>query len=334
VATISFVAQGGDGILPAAALPWRPLPGDPDVVELVRDFLVHDAGVEDGDPSIDPSRDFGPPASKRLLIVGLTDLGLDLSGTKIANAPNYTDAQLTRAQQASAKADWSSLLQLRAPAAEADARLRLQYGWARTIPAGQPAVSAETVDLTTLAVTYNDRQLRQVLARAPSPAVPDPFARLMLESELTRPAPSATQARAYHHAELTATVGALFSPTAKLRLRAGPGVRKEMLASGEAGRWRPVIEAGATLAPVALVAVGATAALFDAVVDYVLVAPTSARVQQLRGNAHLLVPLLPRLFFNAGVDVYAAQYGSSAWAFSADTTIGLRVHLDAAHQRL
>ena len=141
------------------------------------DFLVHDAGDEDGDPTIDPATDFGRPASQRLLVVGLTDLELDFADTSISNGPSYTDTQLARAQQTSFKGDWSSLLQTRAPAAETDSRLRVQYGWARTAAPGMPTVSAENLDLVTGSVTYNDRKLRHALAERPSAAIPDPYAR-------------------------------------------------------------------------------------------------------------------------------------------------------------
>jgi hypothetical protein len=332
VATIAFVAQGGDGIFAPGALAWRPLPGEPDVERLVRDFLVREAGASDGDQSIDPATDFGPPPAKRPLIVGLTDLGFDLLDTSIANGPQYTDAQLTRARQTSVKGDWTSLVQVRAPSAEVDARLRLQYGWARTMPAGKPAVSAETVDLITGSVTYNDRKLRHALARAPSAATPDPYARLMFESEFTRPPVTPTQRRDYHHAELTATAGLLFTPVPKLRVRGGPGVRKELVAPGAAGRWRSAVEAGVTLDQVVLASLGALAVRFDGTFDYVLVEPAGQHQQQIRGTAHLSVPLLPLLFVTVGVDVYAAQYSPRAWAASADTTVGLRVHLDRAKQ--
>lgn len=334
VATIAFVARGGDGIFSASALPWSPLAGSPDLAALVTDFLAHDAGAEDGDPTIDPVTDFGPPASERLLVVALTDVDLDLADTSIANAPNYSDTQLARAQQTSFKGDWSSVLQTRAPTAETDSRLRVQYGWARTEAAGAPTVSAETLDLITGSVTYNDRLLRHVLAARPGRSVPDPYARLMLESELTRPEVTPTQARTYHHAELTATAGAQFAATPRLRLRAGAGARKELLADGYPGRVRSVVEAGLTLDQIALATVGTLPVKLDGTIDYVLIEPTGSAAQQVRASAHLSVPLLPLLFISAGVDVYAADYSPSGWASSADTTVGLRVHLDAAHQRL
>jgi 2',3'-cyclic-nucleotide 2'-phosphodiesterase (5'-nucleotidase family) len=332
IATIAFVAQGGDGIFAPGALAWRPLEGEPDVERLVRDFLVREAGAHDGDPTIDPATDFGPPPGERPLIVGVTDLGFDLLDTSIANGPQYTDAQLTRARQTSVKGDWTSLVQLRAPSVEVDARLRLQYGWARTMPAGKPAVSAETVDLITGSVTYNDRKLRHVLSRAPGPTVPDPYGRLMFESEFTRPPVTLTQPRDYHHAELTATAGMLFTPFPKLRVRGGPGVRKELVAPGAPGRWRSVVEAGVTLDQIVLASLGALAVRFDGAFDYVLVEPAGQHQQQIRSTAHLSVPLLPTLFVSVGVDVYAAQYSPNAWAASADTTVGLRVHLDRARQ--
>jgi 2',3'-cyclic-nucleotide 2'-phosphodiesterase (5'-nucleotidase family) len=334
VATIAFVAEGGDGIFVPKSVPWQPLPGTPDVADLVRRFVEREARSRDGVPTLAPASDFGPPASQRLLVVGLTDLELALSDTTIGNAAGYTDSQLARAQQTSLKSDWASVLTTRAPTADTDTRFRLQYGWTRTIPTSGPTVSAESLDLLTGSFIYSDRRLRNVWTKAPAASVPDPYARVGLESEVTRPLVTPTQTRTYHHAELTATAGASVKPIPKLRLRAGGGARKELVAPGAAGRWRSVIEVGGTLDQMALATVADLPVRFDATVDYVLIEPTSATAQQVRGSAHLSVPLLPLLFVSAGVDVYGASYSPGGWAWSADTTVGLRLHLDAAHQRL
>ena len=61
---------------------------------------------------------------------------------------------------------------------------------------------------------------------------------------------------------------------------------------------------------------------------------TSVMTSWVADGFTITVPLLPRLFISAGVDLYGAEYAPLGWAWSADTTVGLRVHLDAAHQRL
>lgn len=334
IATIGFVAAGGDDLFSADALPFVPLPGAPDVRALVERFIETETATEDGDPSIDPRTDFGPPASERLLLVGISDVSLDLTNVSIQRQPGYSAPQLTRAEQRAVKAELVGLLQLRAGRHEADGRLRVLYGYARNQPADKPPASAETADLVALSTTYNFRGLRDLETSLPRPLLPDPYGRLLLESELSVPPLSADQPRDWRYAELTATTGALFTVTPKLRVRGGPGVRKQLFAPGVAGDSRFLVEAGATLDPIALASLGPLVTRLEGNLDYLFIEPTGTREHQLRAVVRLSVPLVPYLFLTAGVDTFAMQREGRGWGVAFDTTLGLRVHLDAAHQRL
>jgi 2',3'-cyclic-nucleotide 2'-phosphodiesterase (5'-nucleotidase family) len=333
VATIAFVAGGGDGIFAPHALPFAPTAGARDLREEVEAFLRHETAAEDRDPTVDPRTDFGPPPGERSLWVALADGGFDLSNTAISNGPGYGSAQLTRAQQTLIKGQATLVLQLRQPRHELDGRFDAQYGWSETEPLGMPKVSGETVDLITAIANYTFRGLRD-WRRVPRPLIPDPYARVWLESEFTRPDVTATQPRSYHHLQLTDTAGAQLTPIPRLRLRGGAGVQTELLASGPAGNWRALIEAGATLDPTALATVGPLAIKLEGMVEYNYIDPIDSRQHQLRGNAKLSAPLLPALFLTVGVDVFAIAREGLGWGASYDTTIGLRVHGDLAHQRL
>lgn len=333
VATIAFVAAGGDGLLAPAAARWRDVPGKPELVAEVERFLAEETAAEDHDPSIDAKTDFGRPAVQRPLVVGLADLGFDLLNTSISNGAAYGDAQLVRAEQLSLKGDVNATAQLRLPVHEVDAHFNAKYGWVRSKPLNGRAASGETADLVFLTATYNYRGLRQ-RPSLPVPAIPDPYLRGRLESELTRPPVTATQLRDFRHFELTLTAGSLFTVATKLRLRAGAGVRNELLADGNAGRWRPMLEAGAVLEPIAVATFGTVVSRFEGMVDYNLVDPTRTREHQLRAGGKLSFPLLPLLFLTAGLDLFAVDRGGRGWGASYDTTVGLRVHLDAAHQSL
>jgi hypothetical protein len=120
----------------------------------------------------------------------------------------------------------------------------------------------------------------------------------------------------------------------RLRVRAGGGIQRELLASGPDGRWRPVLEAGGTLDPVALATFGALAVKLEGLIDYDFVDPAGRREHQLRANGKLSVPLLPALFITAGVDVFAIQRERLGWGTSADVVAGLRLHHDLAYQGL
>ena len=72
----------------------------------------------------------------------------------------------------------------------------------------------------------------------------------------------------------------------------------------------------------------------EGLVNYDFVDPGGTRQHQLRGTAKLSVPLVPPLFLTIGVDVFAVQRQQLGWGASTDTTVGLRVHTDAAHQAM
>jgi 2',3'-cyclic-nucleotide 2'-phosphodiesterase (5'-nucleotidase family) len=333
VATIAFVAEGGDGIFAPHALPFAPLPGAPDLRDAVVAFFAHDTAAEDGDPTVNAKTDFGRPPAARPLLVALADGEFDFSETSISNGPGYGDPQLTRAQQTLLKGEATLVTQLRQPIHEADGRLDLQYGWSSNKPPGMLEVSGETADLITAIVSYSYKGLHD-WRRVPKPFIPDPYARVWLESEFTRPEVTPTQTRTYHHLQLTNTVGAQFTLTPRLRLRAGAGAQSELLAPPPDGGWHAVIEAGGTLDPTAIATVGALAIKLEGLFDYDFVDPTGTRQHQLRASGKLSVPLLPALFLTVGLEVFAVQRQELGWAASYDTTIGLRLHTDVAHQSL
>jgi 5'-nucleotidase / UDP-sugar diphosphatase len=334
VATIAFVATGGDGIFAPHALPFAPLPGAPDLGHEVAAFLANETAAEDGDPTVNVATDFGRSPSDRPLIVLLADGELDFSDTSISNPAAYGDAQLTRTQQTSLKGEATLVAQIRHPIHEGDGRFDAQYGWARNQPPGMPAVAGESIDLITAIATYTYRGLRD-LRRIPRRAVPDPYARVWLESEFTRPDVTPTQTRTYHHLQLTNTAGAQFTLTPKLKVRGGAGLQRELLApDDEGGGWHGVLEAGATLDPTAIATWGALVVKLEGLFDYDVVDPTGLRQHQLRATGKLSVPLVPTLFITVGLDVFAVQRQELGWGESYDTTIGLRIHTDAAHQPL
>ena len=333
ITTVRFVAEGGDGLVPASALTFSPLAAGSEIRELVESFIRSQAGARDGDGSVDPAADFGPPPAQRSLLLATGDVGFDVASTRINNGAEYTDAQLTRAEQRTIRAELTSLVALRAPRHDAEARLAIKYGRFNNQPAGQPAVSGESDDLVVASSTYSYRAFVPGDGR-PRPLRPDPYVRTMLEAELTRPPVTADQTRDYRHAELTATIGALVGVMPKLKLRAGAGARKELLASGDPGRARPVLEAGGVLDQIALLTAGPAVVRLEGSADWVFVDPGGAAEHQLRAFGRLSVPLLPTLFFTAGIDVFAVREQMRSWGYATDVKVGLRIHLDRVHQRL
>ncbi|MBI2377123.1 MAG: bifunctional metallophosphatase/5'-nucleotidase [Deltaproteobacteria bacterium] len=345
LATIPFVADGGDEILPVGSISLE-LDDEIDVRDLVEKFLESGTALEDGDPTIDAETDFGPPASQRLLVVGLADLGLDLSTTSISNDETSSDPRLTRAAQRAIKAELGLVMQLRHPWHENDTKLGAKFGYARTEAEGTEPVSAETDDLLLLSTIYSFRGFHPWLG-SDSIFLPEPYLRGLLESELTVPEVTDSQARGWRHAELSVTSGALFTFLAKLKLRLGAGARKELGASAsaatieerDAARARFMLEAGATLDPIVISKLGDAPIKVEAGGEYFLLEPDQSPEQQVRASAKLSIPLVPLLFLTAGVELFGverrpAETAPRAWAYSIDSTLGIRVHLDGAHQSL
>ncbi|MCX5741147.1 MAG: 5'-nucleotidase C-terminal domain-containing protein [Proteobacteria bacterium] len=323
LATIDFVAQGGDGGYANDQLKaWQPLRGHPDVRELVESELARGAT-------------FDTPASARLLTSGIGDLIADLSNTSIANVSGLGDSQLARAEQRAYKLELNALLQLDHPDHRWDTRLNVKFGYARTQPIGMPAAAQETLDLVQLTSLYSYRGLYQ--GDVPPPAIPSPYSRVSLESELTVPT-----SRTYRHAELTHTFGALFTVNPRLKLRVGAGYRTELLANrdsvdpmeSQVGRVRMVAEAGATVDPFAIATVRRLAIMVEGSLDYFLLDPGGRTEHQGRASGKLSLPLLPLLFLTAGVDIFMVDRDGAGRGASFDTTIGLKLHLDATHQAM
>ncbi|MDQ3298442.1 MAG: 5'-nucleotidase C-terminal domain-containing protein [Myxococcota bacterium] len=317
--TSSYVASGGDaGFANDELKGWRPTRIN-DVRELVESEMNRGAT-------------FDVPASERLLTSATGDLVADWANTSISNNDALGDAQLARAQQQSIKVEIVGLLQLDHPRHRWDSRLNGKYGYTRTRPAMMPAVGQETLDLVQLSSLYTYRGLTTRRAYVPSP-----YSRLAFETELSVP-----DTRTYRHAELTHTAGGLFTLHPKLRLRAGAGYRTELFAQGDSpdpveaqiGGYRFIAEVGATLDPHPIKTVGHSAITVEANLEYFAISPFRRTEHQLRASSRLSLPLVPLLFLTAGLDVFVVDRETAGRGASIDTTIGLKLHLDASYQSL
>ncbi|MCW5806713.1 MAG: 5'-nucleotidase C-terminal domain-containing protein [Deltaproteobacteria bacterium] len=323
IATIDFIAQGGDGAFkPEQLKAWKPLADNPDLRDLVEAALA--AGTT-----------FDTPASKKLLTSAISDFLVDLTNTRIANDASLSDAQLSRAQQQAIKIELNGLLQLDHPLHRWDTRLNIKFGYARTQPPGMEAKAQETLDLTQLTSLYTYKGLYR--RKPPPPVVPSPYSRVFLETELTVP-----ETRTYRHAEITHTAGALLTVKTRLKLRFGAGYRTELLADrdamdpveAQAGSFRPVIEGGATVDPFAIATFRRLSVTAEGSLDYFLLDAFGKTEHQARASGRLSLPLLPLLFVTAGFDMFFVDRFTAGRGASFDATLGLKLHLDATHQSL
>lgn len=316
IATSAFVASGGDaGYTNDELKAWQP-----SKIADVRDLVETHLGR---------GTTFDVPASERLLTSAIGDLLADWTNTSISNGDALTDPQLSRAQQQTIKLELVGLLQLDHPHHRWDSRLNAKYGYTRTRPVMMPAVGQETLDLVQLSSLYSYRGLT---GRRYSP-----YSRLAFETELTVP-----DTRTYRHAEVTHTAGALFTLRPKLKLRGGAGYRTELFAEGgspdpveaQIGGYRFVVEAGATLDPTPIATVRRSTVTIEGLVEYFAMSPFGRTEHQFRASSRLSMPLVPRLFLTAGLDVFVVDRETVGRGASIDTTIGIKIHLDATHQSL
>lgn len=339
VATVDFVANGGDGILPAGALNFVPTHAPNDLRAVVEAFLLNATALEDENPDISVRTDFGPDPSLRPLLVGRVDVGLNWFNSSVANPQIYSYLQLTLPQMRHVMGTFAGQFEVRHVFNELDVQLRSSYGYAWYPMPDGTTYSTKTVDLIAGSLVYAYSGLRAVFPGAPSYLLPDPYVRAFLESEFSRPAVTETRPRTWHHAELTATAGPQWVITDQLKVRVGVGGRRELRADPNSqnpdevavSAWRFVFNTGLTLTPLVLFPVGELNATLEGMLDYTAGLNYD---HQVRGNTALSIPLLPLLYATAGVTLFAGERISRGWGTSYVTTFGLAVHGDAAYQKL
>jgi 2',3'-cyclic-nucleotide 2'-phosphodiesterase (5'-nucleotidase family) len=347
VATIEFVAQGGNDLVPRELLSGADSVA-PDIRTLVLDTL-RDRGT--------PARIVQPVALERHpLWSAHLDVGLDLQSVTIDNPATssspkgYDRPQLSRAQTLAFKADGLTRVEMDHIDHLLQLSLRTQYGLTRlytatmTMGGQQEWVTRETADLINLLLLYTYRGMS-----ARSPRIPTPYASLGLETEFNRP-----DTRQYHHMELSAAFGARAALLPKLSAQVGLGLRQELMASTAAAdrnerqlaRTRFLLTATIELQKRPLVPRLGEALLGEINLTYGFTDPTGVQNHELRGTGKLHVQLWRRLYLTLGADVYLYQardavldmasgeiaYLDNAPGVAVDVTGGLKVLLSGRRQ--
>ena len=217
VATVDFVAEGGDEIFKPKALPWVPVEELGELRELVSEYLA----THGFDPDADPDPD-GEVAEPTLLSAQL-NLGGNLKTVTVSNSGEYEAPQLSRNQFLGITA----LFDLRVIADMARHRFqifeRTRYGIARE----GTGDAEENDDVTTVELTYIGR-----FATKNAPwYIPNASAAVSLETELTVPDEGESE-RDYRRALFQAGIGPSFPLLSNISARVQLGLRRELLASG------------------------------------------------------------------------------------------------------
>ncbi len=229
--TIEYLAKGMLGYFKEQAKRMRLVrPSEaeeaPILGEVARTFLSSPPFVGAQPAPIDLGANF-PDLARQLRWVFDGGLTLNLADTHIANASQYEESQLTRKQFTALKTELRGAIGASSSLHAFAFAGQLKYARANTEEQGW----IESEDLLTFGLLYKLNLLRSVRSGW---WVPTPYLEAKLETELTRPADDPLTAgqdegRAFHHLELTTTLGARFPLFDTLEAKIGFGLRSELL---------------------------------------------------------------------------------------------------------
>lgn len=318
VATIRFLAQNGDGALPALpnGASWHTL----EHVEegqvryhSLRDVVMQ--ALEPADPR-DP-RDARAQPNDALEWVLRGSLDGDFSGSSVSNEAAYDAAALAIDTTIAMGIDAAVHLDATAPNYTWETTLGASYRtqWA---PSTAPDTAGEFIEA-------NDRiQLRTMASyrgfrATPSDVwVPDAYLEAFVESEFTRP-----DARDWHWLLMRPTLGARFPLTTEFEVKLQLGLQAQPLAPGaeaEAGAGASVL-----LRPWTMLEADDRSLTLEGNADFFCVDLFDQNRWQLRSQLDLALDLMGPLQLTFGATLYAQQEGDQATALAFSATAGFRV---------
>lgn len=317
IATIDFVAAGGDGLLPPeffkGARPVRP-----DLRLAVLEYLQgHGAAAR-------------LPLLERPVWSASLDLGTDLQNVSVSNPADhpYDRPLLLRQSSLAYKLDGAARLQMDHPRHLLQLSFRGQYGQTRVDTRDGGGELHDTADLVNLLGMYSYRGFSPTL-----PLAPTPFSSLGLESEWRQP-----EGRGYRHLELSALFGARTALPWRISVSAGVGLRKELLArsyvAGEAdlARTRFLFSCTVEMLKRPPWPRLSDRLLAEFALTYSFTDPDLLQVHELRSTGKLYVALGRPLYVTAGADLYVYAEQGRDPGTALDITAGLKVLLDARRQ--
>lgn len=311
VVTLSFLAAGGDDLLPALPVgsAWRPLGEDQTLRRMV---LGHLRERQAGDP-----RSWLEDPNEAPEWVFSANVDGTFSGSAIENPVGYSPAQLNRA----ATATLGLVVDLRADATAPlwtwENRGILQYRtqWTQSIVAGTSGAFAEALDLLQLRSTGAWRGLR---ADPSQWFVPDPYVEIFVESEFT---PIST--RDWHWMLVRPTIGVRFPLLPMLELKVNGGFQIQALQPGAE------VEAGLggvlTLSRWELLRVDTRRVTVDGLLDFFVADVGDENRLQLRGQLNGSIDLAGPLALTFGMRLFVQQERGLGVGIAIDGTAGFRV---------
>lgn len=319
VATIRFLAEGGDGALPP--LPegssWRTLgvtqPDGTFFYDSLRDVVLH--ALEPADAR-DP-RDARPSPNDPPEWVIRGALDGNFAGSSVSNPAGYNAALLATQTSISLGVVGDFHADATAPDWTWENRLLARYRtqWAPSDDPTMPGQFVEATDQIQLRTLLSYRGWREHPADV---YVPDAYAEAFVESEFTRP-----DTRDWHWLLVRPTVGVRFPFATELAVKLQTGFQSQVLAPGESAQFG----AGASvqLRQWTILDAGDRSLTADGFVDFFCVSLFDQNHWQMRGQLDLALDLAGPLAITLGTTAYLQQDGTSDLGAAFTATAGLRL---------
>jgi 2',3'-cyclic-nucleotide 2'-phosphodiesterase (5'-nucleotidase family) len=245
-------------------------------------------------------------------------LNLNISDTSISNTPNYTESQLNREEFVGIKGELRGKIKGSSNFHGLLADFRMKY--AKSSTADQPFIESE--DLITLNLVY---KLKGLKGKDSGWYVPYLYAESKTETELTKP-----DENEHHHLEETVTLGARFSLLPPLEVKAGFGLRQEVLDPDADLVYG--IDLGYDLTRVDVLSIMGSPVQFESSLGAFF--GDVGRSNTLKGQwiNRIYFALVGPLFFNVTHELFVYRSSKLDYSFASDLTFGLSYNARTAFQ--
>lgn len=305
IATLDFLAAGGDQVFPEGSLQDRsPLipafaSSSPTLDALVVKYI--EAGLHlrpDGPSGIDPVASF-PDLHRKFFhtftgSVNATYNQVMVQSPQIDGAPAYGQSQLTVQSTEQINIDSRLALQSDSRNHRLNNDLTLQYATSRQSEI-EDASFEETRDLIRYRTRYRYQRLRA--EQAGRWYVPDPLTEGQLETEFTVP-----EARDYRRLDLRGILGFSFQLVEKLDLRLGANVRRDINQPDGLTTWG--VNAGYTLARIDLIRFFGRPLQLESEIEVFYNDITNNNILELRSQNRAFFALFDRFFFTTTFNAF------------------------------
>ncbi|MBN8613459.1 MAG: 5'-nucleotidase C-terminal domain-containing protein [Deltaproteobacteria bacterium] len=319
VATIRFLAAGGDGALPELpeGTSWRTLEHTMEDGTVryhsLRDVVVAALERENERDPRDARDD--PNTPPEWVIRGGIDG--DFAGSNVANPAMYDAALLATETSIAMGLEVNLVIDATAPDYTWENRV---YGSFRTqwAPGSDPGVAGAFVEANDQIQLRSMASWRGLRAHDGDVWIPDPYIEAFLETEVTRP-----DDRAFHWLLVRPTIGARFPLTEELDVKLQVGLQTQALqpdGAAEAGAGALVL-----LRPWTILEVGDRSLSLEGNADFFVIDLFEDNRWQLRGQLDMALDLAGPLAVTFGGTLYAQQDPGGDVGFALTATAGLRL---------